>query len=117
MAPANSCRCRTTPTCSAGPSTIAARPAVQRGRKVNRATGDLAEQLPERHDASDFDTRTQDAHLADRDFIATDRFSIADITAVVAVDFARVIKVRVTEAHPHLMRWRAAMAERPSMSL
>lgn len=57
------------------------------------------------------------AHLADRDFIATDRFSIADITAVVAVDFARVIKVRVTEAHPHLMRWRAAMAERPSMSL
>ena len=57
------------------------------------------------------------AHLADRDFIATDRFSIADITAVVAVDFARVVKVRVTEAHPYLMRWRAAMAERPSMSL
>ncbi|MBP6850423.1 MAG: glutathione-dependent disulfide-bond oxidoreductase [Rhodoferax sp.] len=39
---------------------IAARPAVQRGRKVNRATGDLADQLHERHDASDFDTRTQD---------------------------------------------------------
>jgi glutathione S-transferase len=57
------------------------------------------------------------ARLADRAFIATDRFSIADITAVVAVDFARVIKVRITEAHPHLMRWRAAMAERPSMSL
>ena len=57
------------------------------------------------------------ARLADRDFIATDRFSIADITAVVVVDFARVVKVRVTEAHPHLMRWRAAMAERPSMSL
>ena len=55
--------------------------------------------------------------LAGRDFIATERFSIADITAVVAVDFARVVKVRVTEAHPHLMRWRAAMAERPSMSL
>jgi GST-like protein len=43
--------------------------------------------------------------------------SIADITAVVAVDFARVVKARITEAHPHLMRWRAAMAERPSMSL
>ena len=55
--------------------------------------------------------------LAGRDFIATERFSIADITAVVAVDFARVVKVRVTEAHPYLMRWRAAMAERPSMSL
>lgn len=55
--------------------------------------------------------------LAEREFIATDRFSMADITAVVAVDFARVIKVRVSEAHPHLMRWRARMAERPSMSL
>ncbi|MGN6269468.1 MAG: glutathione-dependent disulfide-bond oxidoreductase [Sphingomonas sp.] len=39
---------------------IAARPAVQRGRMVNRATGDPAEQLRERHDASDFELRTQD---------------------------------------------------------
>ena len=40
--------------------TIAARPAVQRGRKVNRAWGEPSEQLHERHDAADFDTRTQD---------------------------------------------------------
>jgi len=39
---------------------IAQRPAVQRGRKVNRTFGDPASQLHERHDASDFDTRTQD---------------------------------------------------------
>jgi GST-like protein len=39
---------------------IAARPAVKRGRMVNRLTGDPAEQLHERHDASDFDTKTQD---------------------------------------------------------
>ena len=39
---------------------IAQRPAVQRGRKVNRMMGEPAEQLRERHDASDFDTRTQD---------------------------------------------------------
>jgi GST-like protein len=39
---------------------IAKRPAVQRGRMVNRVTGPLASQLHERHDASDFDTRTQD---------------------------------------------------------
>jgi GSH-dependent disulfide-bond oxidoreductase len=39
---------------------IAARPAVQRGRMVNRAWGDPASQLHERHDASDFDTKTQD---------------------------------------------------------
>ena len=39
---------------------IAARPAVQRGRIVNRTRGDLSEQLHERHDASDFDLRTAD---------------------------------------------------------
>ena len=40
--------------------TIAARPAVKRGRMVNRLQGDPANQLHERHDASDFDTKTQD---------------------------------------------------------
>jgi len=39
---------------------IAARPAVKRGRMVNRIQGDPASQLHERHDASDFDLRTQD---------------------------------------------------------
>ena len=39
---------------------IAQRPAVQRGRKVNRTWGDLADQLHERHEASDFELRTQD---------------------------------------------------------
>ncbi len=39
---------------------IAARPAVKRGRMVNRVMGDPASQLHERHDASDFDTNTQD---------------------------------------------------------
>ena len=39
---------------------IAARPAVQRGRIVNRTQGELSAQLHERHDASDFDTKTQD---------------------------------------------------------
>ncbi|MBV2358791.1 glutathione-dependent disulfide-bond oxidoreductase [Thalassococcus sp. CAU 1522] len=39
---------------------ILARPAVQRGRMVNRTSGEPHEQLRERHDASDFETRTQD---------------------------------------------------------
>jgi len=39
---------------------IDARPAVKRGRMVNRAFGELHTQLRERHDASDFETRTQD---------------------------------------------------------
>jgi GST-like protein len=36
------------------------RPAVKRGRMVNRTSGELSSQLHERHDAADFDTRTQD---------------------------------------------------------
>ena len=55
--------------------------------------------------------------LAEREFIATDRFSIADINAVVAVDFARVVKVKPGDEHPHLQRWRVAMGQRASMAL
>jgi GSH-dependent disulfide-bond oxidoreductase len=40
--------------------TVLARPAVKRGRMVNRMTGDPSEQLRERHDASDFQNKTQD---------------------------------------------------------
>lgn len=58
---------------------------------------------------------TLNDRLAGSDFIAAGRFSVADITAVVAVDFARVVKVKPGEQH--LQRWRAAMARRPSMSL
>jgi glutathione S-transferase len=59
---------------------------------------------------------TLNERLAGREYLATDRFSLADITAVVAVDFARVARVKPGEQHPELVRWRAAMAQRPSMS-
>jgi glutathione S-transferase len=58
-----------------------------------------------------------DAHLVGREFIAADQFSIVDITAVVAVDFARVVRVKPGEQHVNLRRWRDAMALRPSFSL
>ncbi|MDQ0035168.1 glutathione S-transferase [Variovorax boronicumulans] len=60
--------------------------------------------------------QTLNDRLAGREFVATDRFSLADITAVVAVDFARIVRVKPGEQHPEIARWRAAMAERPSMS-
>ncbi len=60
---------------------------------------------------------TLNDRLAGRDFIATDRLSVADITAVVAVDFARIVRVKPGEQHPNLQRWRESMARRPSMSL
>jgi GST-like protein len=46
--------------------TIFARPAVQRGRMVNKTSGDPSGQLHERHDASDFQTKTQDKVEAQR---------------------------------------------------
>jgi|SRR6185312_1981477 glutathione S-transferase len=55
--------------------------------------------------------------LAGRAFIAADRFSVADITAVVSVDFARIVKRKPGERHAELLRWRAAMASRPAMAL
>ncbi|MGE0331190.1 MAG: glutathione S-transferase family protein [Ramlibacter sp.] len=60
---------------------------------------------------------TLNERLDGRDFVAADQFSIADITAVVAVDFARIVKVRPGEQHPHLVRWRAAMGKRASIGL
>lgn len=56
-------------------------------------------------------------HLAGRSFVAAEQFSVADITAVVAVDFARIIKLKPDQSHPHLLRWRAALTERPSMQV
>jgi glutathione S-transferase len=57
-----------------------------------------------------------DAHLAGLEFIAANQFSIADITAAVAVDFARVVRVKPTEQHVNLLRWRAGLALRPSFN-
>ena len=57
-----------------------------------------------------------DRQLQGRDFVATDDFSIADITAVVAVDFARIVKAQPDARHPDLLRWRAAMGQRPSLA-
>ena len=45
---------------NAGRKEVGERPAVKRGRIVNRTNGPLNEQLHERHDASDFETNTED---------------------------------------------------------
>jgi glutathione S-transferase len=56
-----------------------------------------------------------DTHLTDREFICCEHFTWADITAVVLVDFARVIGFKPGDEHPHLRRWRTALASRPSI--
>ncbi len=58
---------------------------------------------------------TLEAHMVGRDFIVGDRFSLADITAVVMIDFARIIRFKLGDAHPQLLRWRTALAARPSI--
>jgi glutathione S-transferase len=59
---------------------------------------------------------TLNERLATRQFVAANQFSLADIIAVVAVDFARVAKVKPDERHPHVLRWRGEMAQRPGMA-
>jgi glutathione S-transferase len=59
---------------------------------------------------------TLNARLENRDFVAADQFSIADITALVAVDFFFFVKFNPDERHFHLLCWRSALAERPEMA-
>jgi len=54
-----------------------------------------------------------DRRLADSEFIAGDYYSIADITALVLVDFAAWIKIGVPEGAINLQRWYDAAASRP----
>jgi glutathione S-transferase len=58
--------------------------------------------------------RLLDGELKTREFIAGDRFSVADITALVAVDFLKPSRLSVPEDLAELQRWRAAVSARPS---
>lgn len=55
-----------------------------------------------------------DERLVGRKYLAADRFTIADITALVAVDYLRVLKRRVPEEMTHLHAWHDLVRERPS---
>ena len=58
--------------------------------------------------------KTLDRRLADHEFIAADRFTIADIVAAVGLDFARLIKYRPPEEFTNLARWLDASRARPA---
>jgi glutathione S-transferase len=55
-----------------------------------------------------------DAELASREFIAGDRYTIADITAQVGIDFGRVTEIRIQPEQKNLQRWYDAVSSRPS---
>lgn len=55
-----------------------------------------------------------DKRLAENEFMAGDKFSIADITGLCAVDFGRVVDIRITDNQINLKRWYEQISGRPS---
>ena len=55
-----------------------------------------------------------DGVLADREFVAGERFTIADITAMVGFDFGRVTKTSFSPENKNISRWHASVSARPS---
>ena len=58
--------------------------------------------------------RILDAQLAKNEFVAGDRYSVADITALVTVDFMRPSRLPMPEDATNVKRWHAAVSARPS---
>src|SRR5262245_32771314 len=58
--------------------------------------------------------RDMEARLSDRAFVAGDRYTIADISALIVVDFAGRLKLAVPDDCMNLHRWYAAVSARPS---
>lgn len=90
-----------------------------KGLKGRAVTGpDPYEQIPElaergRQRVQRFFHRL-DRQLADHRFVAGDNFSIADISALVLVDFARWVKLEIPDDATHLARWYGEVSARPS---
>jgi glutathione S-transferase len=55
-----------------------------------------------------------DDELGRRSHVAGDRFSVADITLLCAIDFGKVSDIRITDTYPNLKRWHAEISARPS---
>jgi glutathione S-transferase len=79
------------------------------------------DQIPELVDRSmariDLFFAMLETRLKEAEFIACDRFSMADITAFVMIEFARVIRRRIPEDNAATRRWHAAVKTRPSAAL
>ena len=58
--------------------------------------------------------RILDAELATREFVAGEHFTVADITALCAIDFMKPTRIPLPDDVPNVKRWHAAVAARPS---
>ncbi|RWG47321.1 MAG: glutathione S-transferase [Mesorhizobium sp.] len=55
-----------------------------------------------------------DDELANREFVAGDAYSIADVTGLVAIDFMKPARIKVPEDCANVLRWHQAISSRPS---
>jgi glutathione S-transferase len=58
--------------------------------------------------------RILDGELAKRPFVAGERYTVADITALCAIDFMKPARVQMPEDVSHVKRWHADVSARPS---
>jgi len=82
------------------------------GQKSYPQIPELAERGKNR--TVDFFTQMNDC-LSNREYLICDRFSAADITLFVTIEFAQRIKVEIGEDQKNLQRWYELVADRPSM--
>jgi glutathione S-transferase len=69
-------------------------------------------QIMRDHVATRFDWL--DGELASRPYLAGERFTVADITALCAIDFGKVVDIRIQAQHPNLKDWHERVSARPS---
>lgn len=95
-------------------------PIAQVLRHTNPHMAVLEKQVPAWGDANrervQTGLETLDARLSETPFIAGDRFTIADITAIVSIDFMRTIRHAIPDTATHLLRWQDTVRSRPSMA-
>ena len=58
-----------------------------------------------------------EVHLEGKEFVAANRLSVADITAFVFMDFAKIVQKQPGETHSNIARWRSALRKRPAFQL
>lgn len=83
------------------PALAALEPPVPEVADYNRATAERFMKL-------------MDRHLAGREFLALDRFTMADVVAVTGIDLTRMVRYRPPAEHENLARWLKACRARPA---
>jgi glutathione S-transferase len=99
---------------------LLATPLMMAVRHAHPALAALEQQVPEiaaaNRAAAERALKVFDRRLAESDFIAADRITMADIVAFVSLDFARMVQFKAPETLVHFTRWADAMRARPAAS-